>query len=173
MAHTYVNFKQYDINIWGDETVSRVVISSNDNQEFVSIDANENHATTDNPFMRDYALVLMGGKMMDEQQLLHDAKQCYDVIKPSISNTIKIKIDNKYTLCVNSDGDTITYVHMFCGDKGVIKEKDYYKRNTNDSFIVRLVNALYGQPTMSEAKLADAVDECYKFNKLWDRNFSI
>lgn len=165
MAHTYVNFKQYDINIWGDEHITRVVISSNEKpNEYVSIGDTEHVVNTSDMFIQNYALILMGGKMMDEQQLLHDVKKCYNVG----SDRVKIKIDNKYSLCVNSDGDTITYVHIFYGDKGVIKENGSYKRNTNDTFMVRIVNALYGQKTMSVAELTDAVNECYRFNKLWD-----
>lgn len=79
MAHTYVNFNQHDINIWGDECVTRVVISSTNNQnEYVSIGDTEHVVNTPDEFMQAYASILMGSPMKDEQRLLRNAKLCYD-----------------------------------------------------------------------------------------------
>lgn len=169
MKHVYVSFKQYKINIIGDERIEHVIISKQDSDELFSIDTNETHATTTNPFMCNYAIILFGNKMMNSEELLHDVKQCYNDEKSSDSGVINITIDDKYTLCVNSNGDTINYVSMTCGDKGVFKENDCYKRNTNDTFMVRMVNSLYGQPTMTAYELKDSVNSCYEFNKKWDQ----
>lgn len=80
MAHTYVNFKQYDINIWGEDHITRVVISSNENpNEYISVGDTEQVINSSDEFMFIYASVLMSGVMKDEQRLLKHVQRCYDV----------------------------------------------------------------------------------------------
>lgn len=165
MESVCISFLHYDINIVGNTKIERVVIIKHDSDECIIIDTDGYRVNTTDAFMYNYATLLYDSKMLIYNfELLHDARDCYCTIK-SRTGMFLVTVNNKYTLYVNSTGNTINNIEMSYGDESFIKTDSYEICNTNDQFIVRIVNALYGMEVMSERKLMECVNNLYHMIK--------